>query len=409
MRRRTAQGLLLALIVVTVAGALAWGLLARQDERRPIVVGVLHALTGTMAVSEAPLVTAVQLAVAEINAAGGLLGRPVQVVVEDTRSDPAVAAAAAERLITEQHAAVLLGCWTSACRKAVKPVVERHRHLLLYPMSYEGFEQSPHIVYLGATPNQQLLPATGWALQGFGRRVYLVGSDYVFPRVAHALLRDFIQLQGGQVLGERLLPLGSGEMTAVVDDLRRLKPDLVLSTINGDSHGAFFSALAEAGLADVPLLSFSAAEREMRTHGGGRLHRHFAAWSYLATLPGAENEAFLARLQRQGAAVADASDPLVSAYVGVQLWAAAVREVGDPQTEAVNANIDQQSVAAPHGLAALDAQTRHVWRRLRIAQVRPDGQLVEVAAPPRLIKPSPWPTYRPRSSWADLMGRHDER
>ncbi|CAM3751379.1 urea ABC transporter substrate-binding protein [Roseateles saccharophilus] len=408
MRRRAAWGLLQAALVAAVA-VLAWALWHPPGARAPIVIGVLHSASGTLAVSEAPLVAAVQMAAAEINAAGGLLGRPVQVLVEDTRSDPATAAAAAERLITGKQAVALFGCWTSACRKAVKPVVERHRHLLFYPVPYEGLEQSPNIVYLGATPNQQLLPATGWAMQGFGRRVYLVGSDYVFPRVAHALLRDFIQLGGGQVLGERLLPLGETGMTAVVDDLRRLKPDLVLSTINGDSNAALFAALADAGLGDLPLLSFSAAEPLLRAGGGGRLSRHFAAWSYLVSLPGPENDDFRARLHRFAGAAAEASDPAVSAYVGVRLWAAAVREVGDPQTEAVNANISQQAVLAPHGIAVIDAQTRHLWRQLRIAQVRPDGGLVEVFASPRYIRPSPWPTYRPKAYWEALPESHAER
>ncbi|MCY4755939.1 urea ABC transporter substrate-binding protein [Pelomonas aquatica] len=408
MRRRAAWSLLQAALVVAVA-VVAWLLWHPPGERRPIVIGVLHSLSGTLAVSEAPLVAAVQMAAAEINAAGGLLGRPVQVLVEDTRSDPARAAVAAERLIGEKQAVALFGCWTSACRKAVKPVIEAHRHLLFYPMAYEGLEQSPHIVYLGASPNQQLLPATGWAMQGFGRRVYLVGSDYVFPRVAHALLRDFVQLQGGQVLGERLLPLGSTGMADVVVDLRRLKPDLVLSTINGDSNAALFGALADAGMGSLPLLSFSADEPAMHAEGGGRLERHFAAWSYLASLPGPGNGDFLARLRRFDGDRAKASDPVVSAYVGVQLWAAAVREVGDPQTEAVNANIGQQSVVAPHGVAIVDAQTRHLWRQLRIAQVRADGRLDEVFASPRYIKPSPWPTYRPKAFWEALPESHAER
>lgn len=407
MRRRAAWGLLQALLVAG-GGAVAWLLWQPPGEHKPIVIGVLHSLSGTMAVSETPLVAAVQMAAAEINAAGGLLGRPVEVLVEDTRSDAALAAMAAERLIVEKRAVALFGCWTSACRKAVKPVVETHRHLLFYPMAYEGLEQSPHVVYLGASPNQQLLPATGWAMQSFGRRVYLVGSDYVFPRLAHVLLRDFVQLHGGQVLGERLLPLGSTDMAAVTDDLRRLKPDLVLNTINGDSNAALFGALADAGLSDLPLLSFSAAEPTMHAHGGGRLGRHFAAWSYLASLPGPGNDDFRARLRRFGGSAAEASDPVVSAHVGVQLWAAAVREVGNPQTEAVNATVGQQSVVAPHGIAIIDAQTRHLWRQLRIAQVRPDGRLDEVFASPGFIKPSPWPTYRPKAYWDAVQDGHAE-
>lgn len=400
---RVRLALLGGLMLLLALGLAAW-LLRKPAEaaQGPIVVGLLQALTGPMATSGAPLVAAVKLAVEEINDGGGLLGRRVELRIEDTRGDPATAAAAAARLIREQGAVALFGCWTSACRQAVKPVVEAERHLLFYPLAHEGMEHSPHIVYTGPTPNQQVLPATDWAMNGFGRRIYLVGSDGPYPRRVNAMLRDFIQLGGGRVLGERYVSRGSADVGAVMADLRALQPDLVLNTLGGDSNGAFFDALVAAELTDLPLLSFGAAEPEMRAYGGGRLDRHFTAWSYLQSLPGPANEAFLARLRRSQGAAAQASDPGVSAYVAVRLWAAAVGEVGSAQTEAVNANVVQQSVGAPHGFAALDAQTRHLWRQLRIAQVRPDGQLTEVWQVPRHIKPAPWPAFRSREHWAGV-------
>jgi len=164
----------------------------------PIKIGVLHSLTGTMAVNEKPLVDAVRLAVKEINAQGGLLGQPVEMVVADGKSDPKVFAAEAERLIEKDRVSVLFGCWTSACRKAVKPIVEKHRHLLFYPVQYEGMEQSANILYTGAAPNQQIVPGTRWAVQTFGLRVYLVGSDYVFPRTANIIIGDLVNASGGR-------------------------------------------------------------------------------------------------------------------------------------------------------------------------------------------------------------------
>jgi urea transport system substrate-binding protein len=366
---------------------------------------VLHALTGPMATSEAALVAATRMAVDELNEGGGLLGRRVELQVEDTRSEPAVAAAAAERLIVSRHAAALFGCWTSACREAVRPVVEAHRHLLFFPLAHEGMEQSPHIVYTGPTPNQQLLPATDWALHGFGRRVALVGTDGPYSQRVHAMLRDFIGLGGGVVLTERLLAPQATDMEAAVRELQTRQPDLVLSTLRGDVNRAFFDALVAAGLTDLPLLSFSASEPEMRAYGGGRLDRHFTAWSYLQSLPGPANQAFLARLRAREGSAAQAGDPAVSAFVAVQLWAAAVREVGGTAVEAVNANVVQQSVDGPMGLAAVDAQTRHLWRQLRIAQVLPDGQLAEVLVMPRYIKPAPWPAFRSTRHWNALAAR----
>lgn len=373
----------------------------------PIVIGQLQALSGPTAATEAPLAAAVRLAVDEINASGGLLGRRVVLKVEDAAAGPA---AAAERLIATDGALALFGCGTTACRDAVRPVVERRRHLLFFPMAHEGMEQSPHIVYTGATPNQLALPATDWALQHLGSTVYLVGTDGPYPRRLHPMLRDFIGLRGGRVLGERFVAAGRdevAEVAAVLADLRRLQPELVISTLAGSPQQAFFDAMASAGLAEQPLLSLGAAEPEMRAFGGGRLLRHFTAWSYLQSLPGRDNAAFLARLRQSQVAV-QASDPAVASYVAVQLWAASVREMGSARTDVVNANVLQQRVAAPYGSAGMDAKTRHLWRPLRVAQVGPDGQLNEVFSLPRDIKPAPWPSFRSVEHWLAVRQRAGE-
>ncbi|MFT7773510.1 urea ABC transporter substrate-binding protein [Roseateles sp.] len=396
-------GLLLVLALVLAAYFVQKP--ATEADRSPIVIGLLHALSGPMAKSEAPLVAAVKMAVEELNAGGGLLGRRVELKIEDSRSDPRVAAAAAERLIGAERAVALFGCWSSTCRMAVRPVVETHRHLFFYPAAHEGMEQSAHIVYTGPTPNQQALPATDWAMRGFGRRVYLVGTDGLYQRRLGAVLRDFIQLGDGRLLGERYVPLGADDMGAVMADLRQLRPDVVLSAISGDSNHAFFDALVTAGLGDLPLLSLGAAEPEMKAFDGGRLGRHFSAWSYLQSQPGPANEAFLARLRRSQGEATQASDPAVSAYLGVLLWAAAVREVGSPQTDAVNTNVLHQSVIGPQGSAAVDSRSRHLWRQLRIAQVKPDGRLDEVFVLPRYIRPEPWPTFRSTEQWVAEMAR----
>ncbi|HEY0954777.1 MAG TPA: transporter substrate-binding protein [Roseateles sp.] len=394
----------LVLLLALALGGWLWRQ-SREQAAQPIVIGLLQALTGPMATSEGALVATVKLAVEELNQGGGLLGRRVELRIEDTRADPATATQAATRLIREQGAVALFGCWTSACRQAVRPIVESQRHLLFYPMAYEGMERSPHIIYTGPTPNQQVLPAADWAMSGFGRRVYLLGTDSLAPRRVNAMLREFVQIAGGQVLGERYVPLGGTDMAAAMAELVELKPDLVLNTLAGDSNRALFDALAAAALTDLPLLSFAAAEPEMRAYGGGRLDRHFTAWSYLQSLPGAANESFLARLRRSQGEAAQASDPAVSAYVAVRLWAAAVTEVNSAQTEAVNANLMQQVVSAPHGFAAIDPQTRHLWRPLRIAQVRPDGGLTEVWQLARHIKPAPWPAFRSTDYWAEVVAR----
>jgi len=368
----------------------------------PVRIGVLHALSGVMASSEKPLVAAVQLAVREINDDGGLLGRPVQVLVEDTRSDAATAAAAARRLIDQHGVKALFGCWTSACRGAVRAVVEEKRHLLVYPLHYEGLERSGHVIYTGATLNQQALPAVAWATQRFGRRVALLGSEDGYSRKAHGVIRDLIRLQGGTVVAERIVPLGSLDPEDMLAGWPGEHPDLLVSTLTGESNRTLFEALGRARLQSFPLLSLGISEAQLQAFGGGRLDRHFVAAGYLQNQAGPENERFIAALRAQGGIAP--GDPVVAAYVGVKLWAAAAREVGSAEVGPVNRVLPNQSVSAPFGIAALDSQTRHLWRPLRIAQVRPDGQLVEVQASPGYVKPAPWPIYRPVTQWDTLLG-----
>jgi urea transport system substrate-binding protein len=369
----------------------------------PIRIGILHSLTGTMAVSEKPLVDAARMAAEEINAHGGLLGQPVEVVVADGKSDPDVFAAEAERLIEKEHVSVLFGCWTSACRKAVKPVIEKYRHLLFYPVQYEGMEQSANILYTGAAPNQQIVPGTRWAMQKFGQRVYLVGSDYVFPRTANIIISDLINVAGGEILGERYLPLASTEVAAIIKDIAQKKPDVVLNTLNGDSNAVFFAALVKAGLSDLPLVSFSVEENGMLAWNGGQLTRHYGVWSYFQSLPGEGNQRFVDAYRARFGADRVISDPAEAAYVGVHLWAQAVQDVNSDKPGRVNPALLRQSIKSPSGIAAVDADTRHLWKTMRVGKVRADGQFEQVFASGAPLRPSPWPGYRTRERWQALL------
>lgn len=393
--------LALTLPSIVVIAAIVWQIYSRAAPN--IRIGVLHSLSGTMAQSEKPLVDAVRLAVEEINAQGGLLGRKIEIVVADGKSDSNVFAAEAERLISEEKISALFACWTSACRKAVKPVVERHRHLLFYPLQYEGLEQSPNIIYTGSAPNQQIVPGTRWAVQKFGPRIYLVGSDYVFPRTANIIIRDLVAATGGEILAERYVPLGDSSVAEIIADIRRKKPDVVLNTLNGDSNAAFFSGLLDAGLATQPLVSFSVAEGEMQAWGGDRLDQHYGVWSYFQSLPQAENQRFVAAWQTRFGVSQPTSDPVEAAYVGVLLWAQTVRDVGSSEPGRVNPALLRQTIRSPSGIAAVDAQTRHLWKALRIGKVRPGGQFEQVTASNELLRPAPWPHYRSREAWDTLI------
>jgi len=391
---------------ITLAALAALLLAACQPEgaaRQPIRIGVLHSLSGTMAASERPLVDAVRLAVEEINADGGLLGRPVEIVLADGASNWPRFAAEAERLISQERVSALFACWTSACRKAVKPVVESHRHLMFYPVQYEGLESSPNILYTGAAPNQQIIPGTRWALDQLGQGVYLLGSDYIFPRAANRIIRDLVEAGGGTVLGERYLPLGGTDMAQALDDIRRLRPQVVFNTVNGDSNEHLFRALAGAGLSDLPIMSFSVAENEVTGSEATRLQAHYAVWGYFQSLDSAGNRRFVAAFKARYGAGRVTSDPMEAAYIGVRLWAQAVTDAGTDAPAEVNRSILRQSLQAPSGIVTVDAASRHLWKMARIGQVQADGQFRQVWATSYPLRPAPYPFYRSPQEWREIM------
>ena len=385
------------------AGLLVAAMLAscsRPDEA-PIRVGVLHSMTGTLAISARPVVDATLLAIEEINAQGGLLGRQLEPVIADGRSDSDVFAAEAERLITQEKVSVVFGCWTSSSRKAVGPVFEKHNHLLFYPVQYEGLEQSPNIIYNGATPNQQVMPAVSYALTQFGPRVFLVGADYVFPRTANEIIRDQVAALGGEVVGELYIPLGGKNVAPVIDAILKTKPDVILNTINGDSNIAFFRALREAGITSdrMPVISFSISETELPELGAEAMAGNYAAWNYFQSVDTPENRAFVEKFRERFGADRVVSDPLEAAYFGVMLWAQAVRAAGSAEPAAVLAKIRGQGMHAPGGLAYIDGPTQHTWKYARIGRIRPDGQFDIVWSSDKPVRPMPFPLSRTRADW----------
>jgi urea transport system substrate-binding protein len=402
-----------AVVIAAVFALAAIGLFVDCSGRASggIRVGVLHSLSGTMAISERAVVEATLVAIEEVNAAGGLLGRRIEPVVRDGQSDGTVFAREAEQLITVDKVVTTFGCWTSASRKQVKPVVERHGHLLFYPVQYEGLEQSPSIVYTGAAPNQQIIPAVTWSFEHLGRRFFLVGSDYVFPHTANAIIRPVVEALGGEVVGEAYALLGSRDMGAIIDRIERARPDVILNTINGDSNVAFFQELRQAGIssAEIPTVSFSIGETELSTIGAENLVGDYAAWNYFQSLESAENRSFVDGLRRRLGPAAVASDPMEAAYLGVHLWALSVQEAGSTEVPAVLEALADQSFPAPEGVVYVDAVTRHTWKTVRIGRIRPDGQFDVVWSSRRPVRPTPFPVYRSHAEWeiflAALAGR----
>jgi urea transport system substrate-binding protein len=320
---RSVAALAVAALVFTSAPA---AVPAAADE---VKVGVLHSLTGTMAISEVEVQKATLLAIDQINASGGVLGKKIEPVIEDGASDPSMFAQKAQKLIQQDQVVTVFGGWTSASRKAMLPVFERFHGLLWYPVQFEGNECSPDIMYSGAQPNQQILPALQWAEQKGYKSIFLLGSDYVFPRTANLILKKHIEHDGGTLAGEEYVPLGGTDFSAVINKIKVAKPEIIFSTLNGDSNVSFFKQMAAAGLpsSKLPVMSFSIAEQEAKSIGPSLLEGSYAAWNYFQSVPGAANKKFVAAYQAKypGSPV---DDPMAHGYLDVYEWAAAVKKAG---------------------------------------------------------------------------------
>jgi len=360
----------------------------------PIRVGILHSLSGTMATSERPVADVTLMAIREINRRGGLLGRRVVPVLVDGRSDPKIFAREAERLITDEKVAVVFGCWTSASRKAVKPVFEKRHNLLFYPVQYEGFEESHNIVYTGATPNQQIIPAIRWSSRHLGKRLYLVGSDYIFPRMANWIIRREARILGIEIVGESYIPLGSSRVGEIVRKIIQSDANVVINTINGDSNIAFFQAMRNVGHGrkKIPSMSFSIDENEVRKiQETIDISGDYVAWNYFQSLRSDENRRFVEAYRADYGQDAILSDPMEAAYIGVQLWAQTVRVLGTTEVHAVRHALKTLSYRAPEGIVSIDAENYHTWKTVRIGRIRSDSQFDVVWDSVIPVRPEPYP------------------
>ncbi len=379
------------------------------DDGDTITVGILHSLSGTMAISETTVVDAEELAIEEINAAGGVLGKQIVAVKEDGASDWPTFAEKAEKLIDQDQVAVVFGCWTSASRKAVLPVFEEKDHMLWYPVQYEGQECSQNIFYTGAAPNQQIEPAVDWLLENKGTEFFLVGSDYVFPRTANNIIKEQLKANGGTTVGEDYLPLGNTEVTPIIEKIQQALPDggVIFNSLNGDSNVAFFKQLKSAGMGpdQYPVMSVSIAEEEVRQIGPEFLVGHYAAWNYFQTVESPENEKWVADFKAKYGDDRVTNDPMEAAYIMVYLWAQAVEEAGTTDIPAVRTAAYGQTFDAPEGTVTMQPN-HHISKTVRIGEVREDGLFEIVSATDGPLEPVPWNQYVPDTKgfacdWSD--------
>jgi urea transport system substrate-binding protein len=358
-----------------------------------IKVGILHSLSGTMAISEKSVVDAEKLAIKEINAAGGVLGKQIAAITEDGASNWDTFREKATKLIDQDKVAVVFGCWTSASRKNVKPVFESKNHMLWYPVQYEGQECSKNIFYTGAAPNQQIEPSVDWLLKNKGKQFFLVGSDYVFPRTANTIVKSQLEALGGTTVGEDYLPLGNTEVTSIITKIKQKLPNggVIYNTLNGDSNVAFFKQLKGAGLTPekYPSMSVSIAEEEVKAIGIEYLQGHYAAWNYFQTVDTPANKKFVAAFKKEYGENRVTNDPMEAAYIAVYLWKQSVEKAGTTDLAKVRAAAYGQTIDAPEGKVTMNTNN-HISKIVRIGQVRQDGLFDIVYATPAPVEPIPW-------------------
>lgn len=375
-----------------------------------IKVGILHSLTGTMAISETSLRDASLMAIDEINAKGGVLGKKIVPVVVDPASNWDLFAEKAKELLLKDKVAVVFGCWTSVSRKSVLPVFEANKGLLFYPVQYEGEEQSPNIFYTGATPNQQLIPATEYLMSpegGSKKKFYLLGTDYVFPRTANKILKAFLINKGvpENYIVEEYTPFGHADYQTIVAKIKKFSESgdaCVLSTINGDSNVPFYKEFANQKLtADrCPIMAFSVAEDELRSMETQFLLGHLAAWNYFQSIDTPENKKFVQDFKSYckknnlpGGDKRVTDDPIEAAYFGVYVWKKAVDKCKSFDPAKVTEAVLGLEFDAPGGPKKMDDKNHHTYKPVLIGEIRPDGQFDIIWQSKGLVKPEPFSSY----------------
>jgi urea transport system substrate-binding protein len=391
MKSNLRRDLVKAFALVSVAGpTMMRGAFAQQDV---VKVGILHSLTGTIALAEASVVDAEKLAIDEINAAGGVLGKKIVPVVEDGASDWPTFAEKARKLLGQDKVAAVFGCYTSASRKAVLPVFEQAKGLLYYPTYYEGQEQSPNILYTAHEATQQCVQGCNWLLENRGKTFYLIGSDYIWPRVTNKIARPTIVKGGGSVLGEEYMPLGSTSFGSTINKIKAVKPDIILSTIVGGSNVAFYKQLKAAGvnMKKTTVMAFAVSEEEVSGIGNENVQDVLTCMSYLQSLDNPANKKFVSAFKAKYGQKRVTGDTLACAYTAVYLWKMAVEKAKSFDVDKVIAASANLEFTGPEGLVRFHGSNHHLWKQARIGAFGADGQVNMIYESP-LIEPNPFPT-----------------
>ena len=395
----------------TIAGALAGLTLAAPAQAQDTIkVGVLHSLSGTMAISETTLKDTVLMLVDDLNKKGGLLGKKVEAVVVDPASNWPLFAEKARELIEKNKVQVVFGCWTSVSRKSVLPVFEELNSMLFYPVQYEGEESSRNVFYTGAAPNQQAIPAVEYLMSaegGSAKRWVLLGTDYVYPRTTNKILRAFLHSKGvsDDDIMENYTPFGHSDWQTIVADVKKFasagKKTAVVSTINGDANVPFYKELGNQGIKaeDIPVVAFSVGEEELAGLDTGPLVGHLAAWNYFMSVEGEANSAFI---KKWHAFIKDpkrvTNDPMEATYIGFQMWVQAVKQAGTTDVDAVRQAMYGQTVPNLTGGVAVMNTNHHLSKPVLIGEIQDNGQFDTVWKTDGEVIGDAWSDFIPESA-----------
>jgi len=395
-----------AMALIMAAGVYGCGSTeTTKTEDTTVKVGLLHSLTGSMAISEKAVRDAEVLAIKEINAAGGVLGRQIEYVEEDGASEPSTFATKAEKLIDSEKTATVFGCWTSSSRKAVKSIFEDYESLLWYPVQYEGMEDSPNIVYTGAAPNQQIVPAIEYLIDKGYKKFFLLGSDYVFPRTANMIIKAQAEAAGLEVVGEEYADMEQTEFASIISKIEAAKPDVIVNTLNGTGNVSFFKQMSEKNYTsqDYMTMSFSIAEEEVAAIGADILKGHMVSWNYYQTTDTQKNQSFVEAYKKEYGEERVTSDPAEAAYDAVYLWKAACETADSFAVEDVLEAIKSGEISfdAPEGMITINGENQHLAKTVRIGEVKEDGLIYEVYSTDSAVEPDP---YLTTYDWAVAAG-----
>lgn len=389
-RRRFMQisGSLVAAGAIPGAGLLTKSSFAAE----PIKLGLLHSLTGTIAIAEAALVEAEKMAIDEINAAGGVLGRMIDPVVADGASDWPTFAEKTKQLLQRDKVAAIVGCYTSASRKAVLPVLKQSKGLLYYPTYYEGQEEDKHVIYTSQEATQSVISAIEWMAKQQGKTFFLVGSDYIYPRTCNKIAKPTVARLGGKVVGEEYAPLGHTEFSSIINKIKAAKPDWIYSTVVGGSNVAFYKQLKAAGLdgGKQKLLSTVVSENEIDGIGKENAVGYYACMGYFQSIKSPENEKFVKAIKAKYGQDRVVGDPMECAYNSVYLWKMAVEKAKSFDVDKVTAASSGIEFSAPEGKVTVHKTNHHVSKKVRIGRARADGQF-DIVHESGVIEPNPFP------------------